>query len=765
MTTRRRRGLVGLLVATALSAPAVITTVAAPASAAPATTLEEAAARFADCPELPLGVDGLFCINASVSDGQIKLGSTEAQISDPIDLTLAIGLDSEGNSVVVTPEEPAAPLRNPIEQLIGLITDRITACGRGVPISGGVLGQPALDPLLALDPLSLLCVSAEPTIGSPQTGSDGGFSFLGFVGGTGATTTLGVPISIQLNNLLFGDNCQIGSTAEPIMINLTNGFTDPPVGTTPIQGDNGTATSGNFIDPLVGEVFYATVEGARLVDNSFAVPGARQCDLLLGDLLNQPSGLFDSLINEMVGLPSAAGNNLASFALDTEMITYEAVHRGVLRATPASLDFSPAIPAGTASAPQTITVENVGNVDALVQTGADRGASGNFFTEGCEQGVLAPGETCELQVRFTPVNDAPAPIPFPGFPPRSLSIGGGAGSMGPIIENADPIPGTAPVMTAPSFSLDFGAVFVDNTSAPQTITLTNGGASPVTPDSIVTVPARHNDSFEIVSDGCTGVTIPPGGSCAVTLQVTPGFSSLSAQMATYEVRAADRSYLAAFSASAVGKLAVTAPALNFGTLPVGVVSEPQTATLTNISPSPVAVTRTVTTPQFPVVSDGCSGRMLAPGDTCQVTVRMAPVVVTSSLNTTLELYDGDLRVGGVPLQGASSSALQSPPVNFGSVAIGGSNGPTPVTITNASASPREIGDIRLNGFPVTRLASWAIVSDGCSGQTISAGGSCVVEVTFAPQAPVGNKNVNLEIRRVAAQPTATVVIALNGTAA
>jgi PKD repeat protein len=85
----------------------------------------------------------------------------------------------------------------------------------------------------------------------------------------------------------LGPNCAIGSSGSPIDINvLTTGTTNPPAPAVPISGIPYSATTGQ----------------ARLVNNSFAVPGASGCGFLNN---------LNDIINQQIGLQSPAGNNLA----------------------------------------------------------------------------------------------------------------------------------------------------------------------------------------------------------------------------------------------------------------------------------------------------------------------------------------------------------------------------------------------------------------------------------------------------------------------
>lgn len=116
---------------------------------------------------------------------------------------------------------------------------------------------------------------------------------------------LAMPVKVKLGNPFLGSSCYIGSTSNPIQLNLTSGTTAPPPPNTPITGAPGKlfGTEKGFIANLVEN---------KLVDNAFAAPGANGCGGLF-------SFLIDPFVNSIVGVPSAAGTNTAILEGNTYM--------------------------------------------------------------------------------------------------------------------------------------------------------------------------------------------------------------------------------------------------------------------------------------------------------------------------------------------------------------------------------------------------------------------------------------------------------------
>jgi hypothetical protein len=120
-----------------------------------------------------------------------------------------------------------------------------------------------------------------------------------FLLASGLSPAIEMPIKVHLENELLGENCYIGSDAEPIVLHLTTGKTSPPEGTEPISGTLGTTVSKDHSK-------WTEFEGNSLVDNTFAVPAATGCGT---SVLTEAA--TTAAVNLAAGLPSAAGKNVA----------------------------------------------------------------------------------------------------------------------------------------------------------------------------------------------------------------------------------------------------------------------------------------------------------------------------------------------------------------------------------------------------------------------------------------------------------------------
>lgn len=216
--------------------------------------------RFAHCPYNDPTV--ITCIYSETNTGSFVLGSKNVPIDQPIVLQGALNTARTWVNPVGAPAMSEPELNVP----------------------GGILGVPGWDgPLLGVKSIAKLR-------GTPV------LSVANYALQTGVAMEL--PIRVQLKNPMLSNDCSIGSTSDPMTLKLTTGTTAPPAPNSPITGTRGTV---------------ANEEGGRilryvtnsLVDNSFAAPKAKWCDLF------GTSTLITAAVNASVGLPAAAGKNTA----------------------------------------------------------------------------------------------------------------------------------------------------------------------------------------------------------------------------------------------------------------------------------------------------------------------------------------------------------------------------------------------------------------------------------------------------------------------
>ncbi|WP_067440064.1 hypothetical protein [Nocardioides jensenii] len=203
------------------------------------------------------GATTATCIASVGRGGTFKLGSTVVTLTEGVNVQGGLGITPTGSAFV-------------------LANDGMTLSGPDQDVPGGVLGVAQLEGLLpgVTDIKAIVHLAGTPTFK------------------LGANLEMGLPVYVELKNNLLGKTCTIGTPDAPFTLHLTSGTTTPPQGVAPITGANGTVTA-----PDLG-VTVLELKGQRLVDNTFAVPGATGCG---------PLGLLNGLVNAKSGLPAAPG--------------------------------------------------------------------------------------------------------------------------------------------------------------------------------------------------------------------------------------------------------------------------------------------------------------------------------------------------------------------------------------------------------------------------------------------------------------------------
>jgi hypothetical protein len=164
------------------------------------------------------------------------------------------------------------------------------------------------------------------------------------------------------------------------------------------------------------------------------------------------------------------------------------------------LDFG-IVSVGTQSAPHTVTLSNIGTVSVAI---TDISSSGDFSeTHDCGS-ALAAGNSCTINVVFTPSSDVSAR--------GTLSI---TSNDAPNTPNLIPLSGNGqPALSLSAPAVDFGAVTTGSTSMAQAVTLTNSGTGVLTINNVTV-----SSGFSLTS-GCSS-TLTAGEGCPLNLTAKP----------------------------------------------------------------------------------------------------------------------------------------------------------------------------------------------------------------------------------------------------
>lgn len=241
----------------------------------------------------------------------------------------------------------------------------------------------------------------------------------------------------------------------------------------------------------------------------------------------------------------------------------------------------------------------------------------------CTGSTIPDGGSCHVNVVFGPLSS-------PGAKSATLELTDDTGT-------ADvPLTGTgfSGTLSLSSSSLDFGSQVIQGNnnggSAQQSVTVATGRDFGVRVTN-VQINGPDAASFSVQGNGCQGFTLGSNNTCQIYIQFQP--LSAGSKQAQLEIDNDGTVSPLFVSLSGVGlngpALSVSPKQAIFGNVPLGS-STSQTFTLSNVGDAPLQLQELFVasgSPQVFPMSDGCSGRQLAPGAACQVTVGFIPIAV------------------------------------------------------------------------------------------------------------------------------------------
>jgi hypothetical protein len=235
--------------------------------------------------------------------------------------------------------------------------------------------------------------------------------------------------------------------------------------------------------------------------------------------------------------------------------------------------------------------------------------------------------------------------------------------------------------------------------------------------------------FSVSANTCTG-TRAAGKTCSVSVKFTPSQVAGSTEAATLTLMGAanQAAKIVALNGTSVATTALSSSSLAFGTVFVGDSSALKTIVIRNNQRQPVSVTATVAGAGFAISASNCS-KLAGPGS-CTVQLRFtaaAAGAASGSLGIAVSPDAASPYTVKLSATGTTAQAYVAPAsIDFGSVPAGGSSSSQTVTVQNNQSSAIRLGR-KLAG------AGFAVTSSTC-GSTLSAFGSCTLQLDFAPAA-------------------------------
>jgi hypothetical protein len=401
----------------------------------------------------------------------------------------------------------------------------------------------------------------------------------------------------------------------------------------------------------------------------------------------------------------------------------------------------------TTSGAHNITLTNIGKVPYVINSITFAGNQGPDFaqTDTCGSGVPVGGN-CTISLTFTP--ESLSTCSGTMVISDNTSTGQTTASLGGT--------GLSSVKVSPT-SILFQAAMVGQSAPSQTVTLQNLGNT-LSVSGITFGGTNPGDFTE--TDNCTG-GVPADSSCTITVTFTPqakGARTAIMQIADGDPSSPQSVTLRGTGNASIAQVKLSPTSVAFGSQVFGTTSAAQTVTLTN--------TGTVAYLINSITFAGSQAADFAQTDNCGSSV---PVGGSCTFNITftpesLRTCSGDLVISDntskgetvVPLTGTSLSSVSVTPTSlaFQSVMVGLSAPPLTVTLQNLG-----------NTLPVTGIiiagadAADFSETNNC-GNSVPAGGSCAITITFTPQAQ-GIRTATMQISD--ADPSSPQSVTLKGT--
>ena len=362
-------------------------------------------------------------------------------------------------------------------------------------------------------------------------------------------------------------------------------------------------------------------------------------------------------------------------------------------------------PRGTTSTPRALTFANLGTSGIKISSCK---ISGDFaMVTNCTGRTVQAGKESPIDLTFTPTQV--------GTRTGTLTIASGAG---PQVVNLSGVGSS--VQISPD-TLHFSRQVLNTSSAPQTVTVTNEGVSPLTVSEVRT----EGDYSYSQKTNCLSSNIPPKGTCTINVTYTPTESGLryGALHLTFTDPASP--YNVSLTGSATG-VTISTSSLSFGDQFAGTKSAPQQVVLANRTRTRLSVGQPKLTGAF-TQGNNCAGG-LAPGGACTFNVSFIPPTA-GTMTGVLQIIDSDFespQLVSLSGKGLVSAVTVSPNVvQFGEVVVKSTGMPKVVTLTNNGSSVLAISTIIPSGD--FRQAN------NC-GHSLAPLASCNVTLTFLPKA-------------------------------
>jgi hypothetical protein len=379
-----------------------------------------------------------------------------------------------------------------------------------------------------------------------------------------------------------------------------------------------------------------------------------------------------------------------------------------LRLSPSSLNFWEKQGLGSSSAPQTVTLQNLGSSTVTlssIQT------TGDFSrTHNCPSS-LVPTTTCTISVTFTPT--------VTGVRKGTLSVNSNAPDSPQVVS----LEGTGVILSVSPDYLYFSEQGLGSTSPPQTITVTNIGPSTVNLTDI-----EATGDFDQTNNCPSSLSV--AASCTISVAFTPTFLGSWKGLIIVTSDATDSPHLANLYGQG-NSLSLTPNYVSFPDQAVGTTSSAQGITMTNIGTTTVMIAGIMASGDF--AKRNICPASLAPAASCGISATFTPTAPWARygyITITSDAVEGP-RYVSLSGNGVGPAVALSPPASsFASRLVGTTSPSLGVILSNSGNALLTISAIAISGGNSADFSR----AHNCplSPSTLAAGADCTVDVTFTP---------------------------------
>jgi len=387
------------------------------------------------------------------------------------------------------------------------------------------------------------------------------------------------------------------------------------------------------------------------------------------------------------------------------------------------------VPRSHTSAPQEFTVEDSGDAPLVITSATLVGANTSQFaitTDTCAPVTLQPGEQCHISATLTPTEEGPLAAEV------QLADNAGLGTQGIRLSGELDV-----LSVTPASPFGFGDVLVGSL-AQEDFTIENVSNSTVDLEHFFLFGSRFSD----VLGTCAGASLAPSQSCVLTIQFEPSAPGLRNGFLQIGDGHSHEPQMVFLNGTGIApEISVTPASHDFGSIPVGSVSSEETFSIENTGSADLELEDiTVDGSEFSDLTGGCAGtgrglgegKILAPGESCLVTVGFHPhasglivsdLYITSNASPSPKLVE-------IKGTGTEPSANVTPSTfGFGGRDFGSTTSQT-FTLTDSGNEALVIGGDSIVGVTADQFN---ITADTCAGVTVLPTQTCAVTVAFTPR--------------------------------